>query len=117
MQSNDGVSDTTNLALNNGGDNDNLVSSDRDASTSNANENSLGENRLDMDEQPIVSQSTDQLEEVILSSDNAKTSSVAGSQDAIIAAGELESFLQKILTKEAFIIILLSLSLCVLFYF
>lgn len=51
---------------------------------------SVDENKLVKDEMPIVSQSMDQVEEASTSSDMAKPSLVAGSQDAIVA-GNFES--------------------------
>lgn len=95
MQSNDGVLDvSTDLALNNGGDNDKIVSIGRESSACNVNEHLVDEHRLDKDQQPIDSQSmsSDQVQEeteeaaasmAATSRDKSKTSSVAGGRDAI----------------------------------
>lgn len=117
LQSNDGVLDVSaDLALNNGGDNDNIVSIGRESSACNPNEHLVVEHRLDKDdknEQPIDSQSmSDQVQEEKVEaaatmemaitvtpatfSDKAKTSTVAGCQDAInatVSTGKIELFL------------------------
>lgn len=85
--------ESTDLALNNSGDNDTLGESSRVVST-NVDEHSVNENSVTMDEQPKVSQPSVEVEDVTTTSDLQQndTNSIAEGQNATVSTGNSFTF-------------------------